>query len=615
MYREFSAQTMEGFDPSKNWQRSELPEEATWNLAPIFISDEDWETAFVALRDKLEDADKYSGKLSDSADQLLAGIKHQETLAREANLLLQYAYLKRDQNQADSKYSGMQARIAQLFSQIMGKLAFMRPELSQIKPETIKQFLEENSQLKIYEHFFKNIERHKAHTLSEKEETLLAKAGDIFDAGANVFAVFSNADLKFPILKTEDDVDVQITQANYISLMENTNREVRKITFEEYYGTYKKFENTLAMTLQNQIKQDNYFAEVYGHESARVAALFDNAIQEKVYDQLLSTVSTNLDLLHRYVRVRREALGLDELHCYDLYTPMVADVDFRFTPAEAQELVIKALEPLGEEYVSVIKKAFAERWIDWFANEGKRSGAYSSSGAYDSKPYILLNWQGSLDSVFTLIHELGHSVHSYFSIKNQPYVYSSYSIFLAEIASTTNENLLTHYLLETETDPLRRRYIINHYLDGFKATVFRQTQFAKFEHDIHQAEQNGTPLTADYLNQLYAEINAEFYGEELYPDPQIANEWLRIPHFYFNYYVYQYATGFSAATSFAKQIIDQGSPAVDRYLKFLKAGSSDYPLQVLENSGLDMTTAEPIEQALKTFEHYLDLFEETKNNL
>lgn len=428
-------------------------------------------------------------------------------------------------------------------------------------------FFQENSELQLYEKFFKDIARNKAYTLSKKEETLIAKAGDVFDAGANVFAIFSNADLKFPTVKINKGQKTRITQSNYISLMENRQRRIRKKTFKKYFRTYQKFENTLALTLQNQVKQHNYLAEIHGHANARAAALFANAIPETVYDQLLNTVSQNISLLHRYVRMRKKALGLKYLHCYDLYVPMVPDVDFKFTPAEAQDLVIKALQPLGDEYIQVIEKAFAERWIDWFPSQGKYSGGYSS-GTYDSNPYILLNWQGSLDSVYTLIHELGHSAHTYFSTQKQPYIYSGYSIFLAEIASTTNENLLTDYLLNQETDPERRRYIINHYLNGFKATVFRQTQFAKFEHLIHQAEQQGIPLTAEYLNQEYLRINHEFYGPHLVSDSEISLEWMRIPHFYFNYYVYQYATGFSAATSFAKKILEDDQETIKNYLVF-----------------------------------------------
>ncbi|NLJ69850.1 MAG: oligoendopeptidase F [Clostridiaceae bacterium] len=601
-------QDINQFDYSKNWQRSEIPEQATWDLTSLFASDEAWEKAFIDFKEKIIDADCYAGKLAESAEQLLAALQFSELLSREANKLMLYARLKHDQNRADTTYMAMYSKISQACSQLFGKLAFMKPELAELDSEIIVTFSQENPDLQSYKKFFQDIARNKAHTLSEKEETLLAKAGDVFDAGANVFAIFSNADLKFPRVKIEKDYKVRITQANYTSLLESRQRKIRKNTFEKYYKTYQKYENTLALTLQNQIKQHNYLAEIHGHPSARAAALFADAIPEAVYDQLIDTVSDNISLLHRYVLIRKKALGLKFLHCYDLYTPMVADVDFTFTPAEAQELVLKALQPLGDEYIQIIEKAFAERWIDWFPNQGKYSGGYSS-GTYDSNPYILLNWQGSLYSVYTLIHELGHSAHTYFSNEKQPYQYSSYSIFLAEIASNTNENLLTDYLLKHETDLKRRRYIINHYLNGFRATMFRQTQFAKFEHLIHQAEQQGTPLTAEYLNQEYLRINHEFYGPYLISDPEISLEWMRIPHFYFNYYVYQYATGFSAATSFAKKILAGDQAAVKNYLDFLKAGSSDYPIETLAAAGIDMTEAEPIEQALETFAQYMDLFE------
>lgn len=608
MNRFFSNEILDGFDPSKNWEREDLPEQGTWDLTKIFPDDEAWSRAFDEMKVLLETADKYAGKLSESADQLLAALRHYEKIVRKAEVLGLYAHLKKDQNQANSEYAAMEAKTSQLFARLGGKLAFMKPELTEIDLQVFESFVEDNEDLKLYKHYFDNIVRHKDYVLSEVEETLLAKAGDTFDAGAEVFSIFSNADLKFPKVRLENAEEIEITQANYISLLENKNRDLRKEVFEKYFATYKQFENTLALTLQKQVKQDNYLAEVRGHKDARAAALFNNAIPEKVHNQLLETVSNNLDLLHRYVAIRKESLAVDELHCYDLYTSMVEDVDFSFTPSQAQELVIDALQPMGPEYIKAIEEAFSERWIDWFPNQGKRSGAYSSGATYDALPYILLNWQGNLNSVYTLIHELGHSVHSYFS-DTQPYLYSSYSIFLAEIASTANENLLTDYLLKKEKDPARRRYIINHYLDGFKGTVFRQTQFAKFEHLIHQADQNGTPLTADYLNKSYGQINSEFYGPSLYPDEEISTEWIRIPHFYFNYYVYQYATGFSAATAFTRQILEEGKPARDRFLKFLKSGSSDYPIEVLKASGLDMTKKEPIELALESFKYYLDLFE------
>lgn len=606
MKKYFLHESLEAFDVNKQHTREEIPQEATWDLSYLFSSDEEWEKAFDQLKSKIDIADQYAGKLAESADSLLAAFANYESILRDAELVGAYAHFKKDQDQGNSKYQAMSSKSGQLFAQLGGKLAFLRPELTQMDEQVFQGFVSEKPELALYEHFFEDIQRHKAHTLSQTEEILLAKAGDVFGTGAEVFSVFSNADLEFPKVN-RDGEEIQITQANYIPLVESSNRDFRKDVFEKYYSTYKKYENTLALTLQKQIKQDNYFASVRNHENARAAALHNNAIPEQVFEQLQSTVAKNYSLLHEYVRVRKEKLGLDELHCYDLYVPMVENVDFKFTPSEAKKIVLEALKPLGEDYLEGIRKAFDERWIDWFSNKGKRSGAYSAGSTFDGKPYILLNWQGTIDSLYTLIHELGHSLHSYFS-NSQPYIYSDYSIFLAEIASTTNENLLTDYLLKHEQDPARRKYIINHYLDGFKGTVFRQTQFARFEHAIHQADQNGTPLTAEFLNETYGQINQEFYGPDLYPDQEIAGEWIRIPHFYYNYYVYQYATGFSAATTFASQIIEEGEPARERYLNFLKAGGSDYPIEVLKKSGLDMTKPEPIEKALETFAHYLELF-------
>ncbi len=604
---QLSNTVLDQFDYSQNHKREAIPQEATWDLSFLFSSDREWEEAFENLSAQIETADRYAGQLAKSPETLEAALKHHETLFQELLKILLYAHLKNDQDQGDAAYIAMNSKASQLYAELDGKLAFMTPELIAIDQDVIADYLAKTPALEVYRHFFDQLQREKAHILSHAEEKLLAQAGDILGVGGEVFSVFSDADLKFPSVKV-DGKDVEITQANYVPLLENPDREIRKEVFHKYFGTYKQFENTLALTLQKQIKQDNFFASVRNYDSARAAALYSNAIPEKVFDQLIDTVSSNLDLLHQYVSLRKEKLNLAELHPYDLYVSLVEDTKFSFTPSEAQQIVMDALKPLGEEYGEGLEKAFSERWIDWFPNQGKRSGAYST-GMSEGKPYILTNWQGTLDSVFTLIHELGHSMHSYFSNK-QPFIYREYSIFLAEIASTTNENLLTEYLLKNEFDPKRRQYIINHYLDGFKGTVFRQTQFAKFEHQIHQAEQNGKPLTAEYLNELYGKINKEFYGPDLCQDPEISMEWIRIPHFYYNYYVYQYATGFSAATTFAHRILNEGESAVKQYLNFLKAGSSDYPIQVLQKSGLDMTEARPIEEALQAFERYLGLFRE-----
>jgi oligoendopeptidase F len=459
--------------------------------------------------------------------------------------------------------------------------------------------------LTLYRRFFEEIRRAKPHILSDKEEAVLAKAGQILDANTSIFGVLNHTDFIFPLIEDADGEQVRLTHARYGKYMEDRNRRVRKEAFESYYSLYEQYRNTLATTLRGQVQTHNYLADLRGFASARERALFNNEIPEAVYDQLVATVRDHLPLLHDYIRLRRDRLELDELHCYDLYVPMAEDIRLKFSYPEACELVSEALRPMGEEYLEVVRTALSERWIDVYENVGKTSGGYSS-GTYGTNPFILLNWRETLDMVYTLIHEIGHSVHSWYSRRHQPYTYSNYPIFLAEIASTTNENLLTRYLLDHETDPKVRAYIAGHYLDGFKGTVFRQTQFAEFEQLIHEEDQKGTALTADFLSQRYGELNQIYYGPDLVQDPPIRLEWSRIPHFYYNYYVYQYATGFSAATAFAEQILTGGPSAVKRYIGFLQAGSSAPPIDVLKQAGLDMTSDAPIRHALQTFARFTE---------
>ncbi|NLB09040.1 MAG: oligoendopeptidase F, partial [Clostridiales bacterium] len=436
-----------------------------------------------------------------------------------------------------------------------------------------------------------------------------AKAGEIFNNPSMSFTVLNDSDFRFPMIINEAGEEVELTHGRYGKFLESRDRRVRREAFQNLYQVYDQFQNTSASLLSGNINVHNFVAEVRNFPSARAAALFENAISEDVYDNLVTTVNRNLPLLHRYIALRKQALGLEELHSYDLYVSLIEGIDVKYGFEEAQEIIVAALSPLGPEYVEIVRRAFRERWIDRADNKGKRSGAYSS-GAHGTNPYILLNWQGTLDNLFTLAHELGHSVHSWYSRNTQPFIYSSYSIFLAEIASTMNENLLTDYLLSQTDDDKLRQTVINNYLDGFKGTVFRQTQFAEFEHLIYTAAAAGTPLTSAFLTEQYGEMNKRYYGEDLTFDPEIGLEWSRIPHFYLNYYVYQYATGFSAATSFAHMVKTEGQPAVDRYLQFLKAGSSDYPLSVLKKAGLDMSEVKPIEDAFAVFTSYLEQMEQ-----
>src|SRR5699024_6506278 len=423
------------------------------------------------------------------------------------------------------------------------------------------------------------------------------------------FSMLNNADLKFPTIKDAKGNDVELTHGRYHTFMESTNRSVRESAFKAMHQTYGDFKNTFASTLSGNIKTDNVNAKVRNFESARHAALNSNNIPETVYDNLVETVNEHLPLLHRYINLRKKVLKLDDLHMYDLYTPLIQDMEMKITYKEAQEQVLKSLQPLGDDYTEIIKEAFNNRWIDVEENVGKRSGAYSS-GTYGTNPYILMNWQDNVNNMFTLTHELGHSVHSYYTTNNQPYRYGNYSIFVAEVASTTNEALLSDYLLNNLTDEKERLYVLNYFLEGFRGTVFRQTMFAEFEHDIHIRAQQGEALTAEKLTEIYYELNKKYFGTDLIIDEEIGLEWARIPHFYMNYYVYQYATGYSAATSLSNQILTEGDSAVKRFKKYLKAGSSDYPIEVLKQAGVDMTSKQPVLEALKVFEERLTEMEE-----
>lgn len=588
--------------------RSQVDKAETWDVEAIFTNDEAWEETFRKIEAAVPTLTTFQGRLGESADVFLEAQKTVEEVSIDFGKLYVYSHLKHDENTANPTYMALQSRAMALGAQLGAALSWMEPELAALPDETLDSFLNSSDDLKVYAHMIDDLRRSRAHILSDKEERLLAQLSPVTGASSETFGILNNADLTFPEIKDENGHTVEITHSRYGKMMESQDRRVRQEAFQKLYSVYGQFKNTLATTLTGNTKGHNISADIRGFKSAREQALFSNAIPESVHENLIQTVNDNLGLLHRYVELRKKILAVDELHSYDLYVSLLPDVDMNVSIEEARDISLKALAPLGEDYVAIVEKAFTDRWIDFAENRGKRSGAYSS-GTYGTFPYILMNWQGTLDNLFTLVHELGHSVHSYYTRSEQPYTYANYSIFLAEIASTTNENLLTEYLLKTQTDPKVRAYVINHYLDGFKGTVFRQTQFAEFEHQIHKDDQNGVALTAEYMTKFYAEMNQRYYGPALTSDPEIGLEWSRIPHFYYNYYVYQYSTGFSAATAFFKAITEEGQPAVDRYLSFLKAGSSAYPLDVLKTAGLDMSSPEPIEAAMKVFERYLDELE------
>ncbi len=588
--------------------REEVAEASTWDLTKIFADDAAFEVSFKEVQEELSKADSYKGTLKDGGAAFLAALEYVLDFSRKFETIYVYSHLKNDQDTANTTYQALYARASSLAAQAGEAISWFEPEVLTLSDETIWGYFDEEPKLAEYRHFVKQIVDNRDHVLPAEQEALLAGAGEIFGSPSSTFAVLNNADLVFPTIDGENGEKIQLSHGVYGQLMESTNREVREAAFKGLYSVYEQFRNTFASTLSTNVKSHNYKAKVRKYASAREAALSNNHIPESVYDTLVDVVNKNLPLLHRYMELRKRLLKVDELHMYDVYTPLLGEATISYTYDQAVEKAIEALAPMGEEYMTVVKEAFNNRWIDVVENKGKRSGAYSS-GAYDTLPYILMNWHDTLDQLYTLVHEMGHSVHSYFTRSNQEYVYGDYSIFLAEIASTTNENILTEHLLETESDPRVRAYVLNHYLDGFKGTVFRQTQFAEFEHFMHVEDAKGTPLTSEFLSESYGELNKKYYGDALTDDPEIRLEWSRIPHFYYNYYVFQYSTGFSAAAALSAKILNEGPDALEHYLNYLKAGSSDYPIEVMKKAGVDMTQATYIEDAMKTFEARLDELE------
>ncbi|MDM5332505.1 oligoendopeptidase F [Ureibacillus composti] len=589
--------------------RDEVPVELTWNLESIFSSDEAWEEEFKAIEGLLPEAEKYKGKLNEGAEQLYNTLQFNDQLSERFGKLYVYSHLKHDQDTTNSKYQGMDGRVRSLAAKLSTALSYITPEILSIEEETIQKYLVEYEPLQLYTQMLKELNLQRPHVLTADKEELLAQFSEVTGASGNTFSALNNADLEFPLVKNDKGEEIELTHGNYVTFLESDNREVRRDAFKAMYDTYGKFKNTFATTLAGNIKGHNVRARIRKYDSARQSAMSNNNIPEKVYDQLISTIHEYLPALHRYVALRKEVLGVEELHMYDLFTPLVKEVKIDMPYEKAKDIMVKSFEPLGKEYQSIVQKGLESRWVDVLENKGKRSGAYSS-GAYGTNPYVLMNWQDNLNNLFTLVHEFGHSMHSYYTRQNQPYPYASYSIFVAEVASTCNEELLFDYLLKTTEDPQQKIYLLNHWLDDFRSTVFRQTMFAEFEHIAHEMERNGEALTAERLTEVYYDLNKQYFGEAMTVDEEIGLEWARIPHFYYNYYVYQYATGQSAATALSKQILEEGKPAVDRYINnFLKAGCSDFPIDVLRAAGVDMESPAPIAEACKVFEEKLNELE------
>ncbi|MDD3016171.1 MAG: oligoendopeptidase F [Lactococcus chungangensis] len=584
-------------------KREAIAENYKWDLTTIFATDEAFELELADASTALDDARALAGTLTDSAENLLAVTETELALMQRVEKLYVYASMKNDQDTMVSLYQEYQAKVTALYAKFNEVFAFYEPEFMTLSQETFAQFVIDQPKLQTYGHFFEQLFDRKAHVLSSAEEALLAGASEIFGAGAETFEILDNADIVFPTITDMQGQEVQLSHGNYISFMESSNRDVRKASYQALYSIYEQYQHTYAKTLQTNVKVHNFTAKTRHYQSAREAALSSNHIPESVYDTLVQAVNEHLPLLHRYINLRADILKIDDLKMYDVYAPL-STTDYKFTYEEAVVKTQETLAIFGTDYLEKVKRSFKENWIDVQENKGKRSGAYSG-GSYDTNPFMLLNWQDTLDNLFTLVHEMGHSMHSSFTRESQPYVYGDYSIFLAEIASTTNENILTETLLNDVEDEETRFAVLNHFLDGFRGTVFRQTQFAEFEHAIHEADAAGTVLTSEFLNQLYAELNEKYYGLEASNNPEIQYEWARIPHFYYNYYVFQYATGFAAASALADKIVNGTEQDKTDYLNYLRAGSSDYPLDVIVKAGVDMTSSDYLNAAFAVFEKRL----------
>lgn len=585
-------------------ERKDINKQDTWALEDIFPTDEAWYAELERAKAYPAQVSAYEGRLGESAATLLSYMKLDDELSLCFDALIQYAFRKADEDTRVSKYQSMDAQVMNLINTISATASFETNELLAISDETLEQFMVEEPELELYRRQFENVRRRRDHVLSPAEEKLLAQAGKLSEDADTIFSMLNDADMTFPEAVDAKGEKHALSHGSYIPMMMGEDRVLRKSAFENLYSVYRQFRNTAAATLAAQAKQLWFFAEARKYPSARAAALDRTEVPESVYDNLIEAVHQNFPAMHRYTALRKELMGLEELHFYDLYAPMVSDSDFHYTFEEAKELVLKALEPMGEEYLSIIKEGFANRWIDVYENVGKRSGAYSAGAKVH--PYVLLNFQGTLNDVFTLIHEMGHALHSYYSNHFQPTVYSDYVIFVAEVASTCNEALLMEYLLKHTEDRRKRAYLINYFLEQFRTTLYRQTMFAEFELKFNELAQSGQGVTADRCCEIYGQLNRDYFGDAIVLDEEITYEWARIPHFYYDYYVYQYATGYAAAIALSRRILEGGEAAVADYIGFLKGGRSKTPIELLKGAGVDMSTPEPINAALKVFDGLID---------
>ena len=589
-------------------KREEINLEDKWKLEKIYANEDAWEKDFNILKKESPKLREFAGKLNDK-EEILKYLELNEKVSRLGETLYVYAHMKSDEDTSNQKYQSYMNKIDAFMAEFASYGAFFVPEILALPDEFIKDLIKNDERFKIYEFMLMDILKEKPHILTKEMEELLALASDCLDAPSSIHNMLTNADMTFGNIKDEDGDEVELTEGNYSSFIKSKDRSVREAAFKRLFGEYKKFDNTLATTLTSSVKSFNFSARVRKYESPIEASLSPNDIPVSVYENAIKTINDNLSSLHRYVKIKKKLLGLEQMHMYDLYVPIIEVEKEKISFDEGVKLANEGLKPLGGEYLNLFNEGINSGWIDKYENKGKRGGAYSWGG-YDTMPYVLLNYHNELNDVSTLVHEMGHSLHSYYSRKTQPYYYAGYTLFCAEVASTTNEALLIHYLIEKEQDKKKKLYLINQELEQIRTTVFRQLMFAEFELYTHNALNAGEALTAADYSAKWHELNANYFGPDMVVDEDIDMEWARIPHFYSDFYVYQYATGYAAASAFANAILEGKENAVEKYKGFLKAGGSKYPIDILKDAGVDMTTSEPLEATIHRFNELLDMLEE-----
>ena len=606
-----------GKSQSGKQETQEVEEKYTWDLTDVYASDQVWQDTFDVISKRVKELAKYQGKLDNSAQTLLECLELQSELSKEYSQLASYASMKYDQDTRVSKYQAMKQKVSQLGTDFSTARSYIDPEILKISKSKIKNFLEKEEGLDKYSFYLNDLVRQKEHYRDAEEEEIIANASMVTGGPSSVHGIFTNADFPYPTVELSDGEDAYLNSAGYSKYREVPNREDRKKVFNAFFGSLNDYRRTLGTLLNTQMKRDYFYTKVRKYDNCLTRALDANNIPTEVYHKLIDNVHDNLDTFHRYLKLRRELMGLDTLHYYDLYAPITKELDVSYEYDEGKEMILDALEPMGNKYKSRVKKAFENRWIDVYPSKGKRSGAYSNGSIYDVHPYILLNYNKSFSDVSTIAHELGHAMHSYYSNEKQPYPTSDYAIFVAEVASTMNEILLFHHHYEQLEDDQKKLSALVNYLEGIRGTVFRQTQFAEFELKIHEMVENGVPLTGDKLNETYDEIVKKYYGHEKnvcrIPD-YIEAEWAYIPHFYYNFYVYQYATSYTAATALSKKVMEGDKTALDKYTNFISAGGSDYPINILQKAGADLTTAEPFAITMQEMNWTMDQINKIRNS-